>query len=40
LGIIGMEEGRGTLALRATKATGPEVAEMRLLLFRRVSPIR
>jgi arylsulfatase A-like enzyme len=40
LGVIQLEAGRGTLALRATKATGPEVAEMRLLLFRRVAPVQ
>ncbi len=38
LGIINLKSGRGTLALRATKAAGPEVAEMRLLLFRRIAP--
>ncbi len=38
LGRIRLDAGRGTLSLRALKSTGPQVADMRLLIFRRVPP--
>jgi arylsulfatase A-like enzyme len=36
LGILKLTPGRATLTLRATKMTGPEVVDMRLLMFRRL----
>jgi hypothetical protein len=36
LGRMQLEPGKGTLKLRATKVTGKQVADMRLLMFRRI----
>jgi arylsulfatase A-like enzyme len=36
LGVIELKPGPATLTLRASKMTGPEVADMRLLLFRKL----
>jgi len=38
LGVLRMNAGRGTLTLRAITSAGPEVAEMRLMMFRRLKP--
>ena len=40
LGVIRLRPGQAILTLRATKVTGKEVADMRLLMFRRVSTAR
>ena len=36
LGVLNLEPGKTTLTLRARKVAGGEVADMRLLLFRRI----
>lgn len=40
LGVINLEPGPATLTLRASKLTGKSVAEMRLLMFKRVAGAR
>ena len=36
LGVVQLQPGKATLTLRAREVAGDEVADMRLLLFRRI----
>ena len=36
LGVISIQPGSATLTLRATSMSGPEVCDMRLLMFRKL----
>ena len=39
LGVVQLEPGKTTLTLRAREVAGEEVADMRLLLFRRLGAV-